>query len=183
MSDLPRKLDPVAALFGRTAHDELLDATISGRSRSASRVSALASRVRTRVVATLEQERRVQRACTTQSERDELDDALRDLHDELSDAFAEVASAIGDLATWYTDAESARVRAEAERDEHESTLDTALERLDDDVEAALVQAQRTLALVQEGVSPGWLADNYEVDVERAARDMIDAVAAIRRSVS
>lgn len=183
MSDLPRKLDPVAALFGRTAHDELLE---------------LASRVRTRVVATLEQERRVQRACTTltslhgqvdaafdapPSERDELDDALRDLHDELSDAFAEVASAIGDLATWYTDAESARVRAEKERDEHESTLDTALERLDDDVKAALVQARRTLALVHEGVSPGWLVDNYEVDVERAARDMIDAVAAIRRSVS
>lgn len=152
MSDLPRRLDPVVAVARTSsANDEVCD---------------LASRVRVRVYATLDALAAVRRLPVPV----ELEDALRELDDEVKDAFAEAAVALGDLAAWLHESDKARMHAEAERDEHEATLDRALDDLSDSVEAALAQSRDAHKLVLEGVSPGWLIDDYEVRVERAARD-------------
>ncbi len=161
MSDLPRRLDPVVAV-ARTcfASDEICD---------------LASRVRVRVFATLDALAAVRRVPVPV----ELEDALRELDDEVKDAFAEAAVALGDLAAWLRESDEARMHAEAERDDNERALDRALDDLSDGVEAALAQSRDAHKLVLEGVSPGWLIDDYEISVERAARDTTSKLEELR----
>jgi hypothetical protein len=71
------------------------------------------------------------------------------------------------------------MHAEAERDDNERALDRALDDLSDGVEAALAQSRDAHKLVLEGVSPGWLIDDYEISVERAARDTTSKLEELR----
>lgn len=164
MSELPRRLDPMIAIGGASASVAASD-----------EVCDLASRVGVRFVATLEALAAVRRFPVPV----ELEDALRELDDEVKDAFAEAAVALGDLAAWLRESDEGRRYAEGERDANERALDRALDDLSDGVEAALTESRLAHKLVLEGVSPGWLSDDYEVRVERAARDTTSKLEELR----